>query len=228
MLSGTEIADDVWRVPVRGDLLNVYVIGDVLIDAALPWDAGRLLPWLGGRGLSAHALTHAHPDHMGASHAICERLGLPFWVGARDVPEAEDPGEMTSDFFRLPGLGASLPRNPFSDHVLRALSGPGQRVDRVLGEGDQVAGFTVLDVPGHSRGHVAFWRESDRVLIAGDVCWNFRDKLSLPLATVNSDNAQLRDSARRIAALEPAAVGFGHGPVLRDPARLTALAQSLA
>jgi hydroxyacylglutathione hydrolase len=228
MLTGTEIADDVWMVPVRGDLLNVYVIGDVLIDAAMPWDAGRLLHWLTGRALSAHALTHAHPDHMGASHAICQRLGLPFWVGALDVPAAEDPGVMTPDFFRIPGLGPSLPRNPISDRLLKALSGPGQRVDRALSEGDQVAGFRVLDVPGHSRGHVAFWRESDRVLIAGDVCWNFRGNLTVPLATANSDTAQLRDSVRRIAALEPSVVAFGHGPVLRDPAKLTALAQSLA
>jgi len=27
----------------------------------------------------------------------------------------------------------------------------------------------VLEVPGHSRGHVAYWRESDRALILGDV-----------------------------------------------------------
>jgi hydroxyacylglutathione hydrolase len=227
MLSGTEIADDVWMVPVRKDLLNVYVIGDVLIDAALPWDAGRLLPWLSGRGLAAHALTHAHPDHMGASHAICTRLGLPFWVGANDLPAAEDPGSMTPDFFRVPGIGPSLPRNPLSDRVLRALSGPGQRVDRALDEGDQVGGFTVIDVPGHTRGHIAFWRERDRVLIAGDVLWNFRGLL-VPPAAVNSDTAQLRDSARRIAALEPAVVGFGHGPVLRDPHRLQTFVQSLA
>jgi hydroxyacylglutathione hydrolase len=226
MLSGTEIAEGVWMLPVRGNLLNVYVIGDVLIDAALPWDAGRLLPWLSGRELAAHALTHAHPDHMGASHTICERLGLPFWVGANDRPAAEDPGTMTPDFFRVPGIRPSLPRNPFSDRVLRALSGPGHPVDRMLREGDLVAGFTVIDVPGHTRGHIAFWRQSDRVLITGDVLWNFRG-LSVPPAPVNSDTAQLRDSARRIAALEPAVVGFGHGPVLRDPDRLQTFAQSL-
>ncbi len=44
-----------------------------------------------------------------------------------------------------------------------------RRVDRALAEGDEVAGFRVLDTPGHSPGHVAYWRESDGVLICGDV-----------------------------------------------------------
>ena len=30
----------------------------------------------------AHALTHAHPDHQGASKQVCDTLGVPFWVGA--------------------------------------------------------------------------------------------------------------------------------------------------
>ena len=47
--------------------------------------------------------------------------------------------------------------------------GPPHPVARALVEGDEVAGFTVLEVPGHSPGHVAYWRESDRTLILGDV-----------------------------------------------------------
>jgi hypothetical protein len=46
-------------------------------------------------------------------------------------------------------------------------------VARALTEGDEVAGFTVLDTPGHSPGHVSYWRESDRVLVCGDVMWGY-------------------------------------------------------
>ncbi len=49
---------------------------------------------------------------------------------------------------------------------------PAHRVTRRLREGDEVAGFTVLDVPGHSPGHIALWREADRTLICGDVFFN--------------------------------------------------------
>ena len=54
----------------------------------------------------------------------------------------------------------------------RFWTGPPHPVARALVEGDEVAGFTVLESPGHSRGHVAYWRESDRVLILGDVLNN--------------------------------------------------------
>src|SRR5918999_567156 len=59
-------------------------------------------------------------------------------------------------------------------------TGPGHPVDRRLKEGDEVGGFQVLDVPGHSPGHVAFWRESDRVLILGDVLNNVNITTGIP------------------------------------------------
>jgi hypothetical protein len=43
------------------------------------------------------------------------------------------------------------------------------QVSRTLREGDPVGGFEVLEVPGHSPGALAFWRERDRVLVCGDV-----------------------------------------------------------
>ena len=52
------------------------------------------------------------------------------------------------------------------------MAGPGHKVDRRLAEGDEVAGFQVLEVPGHSAGHLAFWRGSDGVLVLGDVLNN--------------------------------------------------------
>ena len=41
--------------------------------------------------MNAHALTHAHPDHQGASDEVCGKLRIPFWVGAGDVELAERP-----------------------------------------------------------------------------------------------------------------------------------------
>jgi hydroxyacylglutathione hydrolase len=52
----------------------------------------------------------------------------------------------------------------------------GHPVDRVLREGDAVAGFTVLKVSGHTPGHIALWREADGVLLCGDVFFNLPRK----------------------------------------------------
>jgi hydroxyacylglutathione hydrolase len=45
--------------------------------------------------------------------------------------------------------------------------------------------------------------------------------LQEPPSVFTPDPARNRESARRLAALEPELVCFGHGPPLRDPAKLS-------
>jgi glyoxylase-like metal-dependent hydrolase (beta-lactamase superfamily II) len=172
--------------------------------------------------VTAHALTHAHPDHQGATHEVCKRLGIPLWCPENDAAAAERP-----ELIRETQPGALI-----NSVVWRAWAGPGHPVTRRLKEGDEVAGFQVLDTPGHSPGHIVLWRESDRVLIAGDVLNGMNllttiPGLHEPPATFTPDPARNRESIRRVAALEPRVVCFGHGPVFRDPAKLSALAERL-
>ncbi len=70
--------------------------------------------------------------------------------------------------------------HPLNRMIMKYWCGPARHVDRHLNEGDEVAGFKVLDVPGHSPGHIAYWRESDRVLILGDVLNNMDVITGLP------------------------------------------------
>ena len=195
--------------------INVYLVADVLIDAATRQGERRIMRQIGERTVTAHALTHAHPDHQGSSHAICERLGIPLWCGQGDVPAMETPGGVKG--VQTPGWLGRL--------QARYWTGPPHPVARVLKEGDEVAGFTVLETPGHTRGHVSFWRESDRVLIVGDVLNNMNVMTGIPglhepPARSTPDPARNRESARRLAALEPALTCFGHGAPLRDPRKL--------
>jgi glyoxylase-like metal-dependent hydrolase (beta-lactamase superfamily II) len=102
----------------------------------------------------------------------------------------------------------------------RYWTGPAHPVARALKEGDEVAGFTVLETPGHSPGHVAYWRESDRVLILGDVLNNMNVKTGIPglhepPRIFTPDPARNRQSIRRLAELRPALICFGHGAPLR-------------
>jgi glyoxylase-like metal-dependent hydrolase (beta-lactamase superfamily II) len=202
--------------------INVYLMGDVLVDAATRRAGRRILRQLRGRMVAAHALTHAHPDHQGASREVCTTLGIPFWVGERDAEAAEDPRIIEQ-------RQADVRINRLAN---RFWTGPGHPVDRRLVEGEEVAGFTVLDVPGHSEGHVAFWRESDRVLVLGDVLNNMDVMTGLPGLRepkwfFTPDPARNRESIRKLAALEPALACFGHGAPLRDPAALAEFAAGL-
>jgi glyoxylase-like metal-dependent hydrolase (beta-lactamase superfamily II) len=103
----------------------------------------------------------------------------------------------------------------------------------VLHEGDLVAGFRVIHTPGHTPGHCIYFREADRVAIAGDVLANIhflngQPGLREPPPFLSVDVAQNRRSALILAALKPSVVCFGHGPPLRDPSGLEAFAQRLA
>jgi glyoxylase-like metal-dependent hydrolase (beta-lactamase superfamily II) len=210
-----QLAEDVYQL--KGwprNAINVYVIGDVLIDAATRQGEQRIMRQIAGREINAHALTHAHPDHQGASHAICEKLGIPLWCGQGDVPAMETPGAIKSS--QAPGWLNALQQ--------RFWTGPPHPVARALGEGDEVAGFTVLETPGHSVGHVTYWRESDRTMILGDVLNGMNVMTGIrglhePPKIFTPDPPRNRQSARRLAELRPALACFGHGPPLRDPGK---------
>jgi len=219
-----EVAPDVHLITGFPPLaVNCFLVGDVLVDAMGRGDRKRILKALEGRTVAAHALTHAHPDHQGSSHAVCEALGVPLWVHEADADAVRDPGL----------IRARQPSHPINGLMHRMFTGPAHAVDRTIGEGDVVAGFTVLHTPGHSAGHVCFWRESDRVLIAGDVV-NMQHSLLMvprgprePLSFFTPDPETNRASIRRLGELEPAVVCVGHGPVWRDTKRFVEFCRSV-
>lgn len=217
------LAEDVWQISsFPPSSINAYLVGDVLVDAQTRQAKKRILRELRGHAVSAHMLTHAHADHQGASHAVCEELGIPLWVGTRDADAAEEP--------RL--IIERTPSHPIPRLYYAIWHGPGHPVDRTLAEGDDVAGFTVMETPGHSAGHLALWRESDRTLIVGDVLSSIDTITLLPglheaKGFFTADPDENRRSAKRFAELEPELVLFGHGPPLRDPAKFTAFVAAL-
>ena len=92
-----EVADGVWQLtgfPPNG--INEYLLGDVLVDAGAKQGKRQILKDLRGHAVTAHALTHAHPDHQGASKAVCETLDVPFWVGAATPTQPSAPSSSAS------------------------------------------------------------------------------------------------------------------------------------
>ena len=211
------IASDVHRIALLPrDGLNAYLLGDVLVDAGLARSAETILAALGDRTVAEHVATHAHVDHVGGSAQVVERLGLGgVAIGAGDAAAVRTGRAATK-----PGTAGRL---------VARLGGrfTATRVTRELHEGDEVGpGFQVLDAPGHSPGQIVLWRPADRLLIAGDVVTNMFG-LHEPPGALSFDPERNRESARRLAALEPATVAFGHGQVLRDGAALRAYTDGL-
>jgi hydroxyacylglutathione hydrolase len=215
------VAEDVFQIALAPrDGVNAYLLGEIVVDAGTKAAGKRLVKALQGHAVSAHALTHAHADHAGGSKRLVDAFEVPVWVGERDRADVESGRPLNADSWAKPLMGR-LTR-------YRAVA-----VARSLREGDVVGpGFVVLETPGHSPGHVSYWRESDRTLVCGDVLFNMHivstaRGLREPPAIFTPDPGRNRDSARRLAALEPELVLFGHGPPLRDPAVFKAFVDTL-
>ncbi|HKO38929.1 MAG TPA: MBL fold metallo-hydrolase [Solirubrobacterales bacterium] len=217
------LAPGVWRLKeIPAPTINVYLAEDVLVDAGRTWDKRRIFSELEGREISMLALTHVHPDHQGAARDVCEARGVPLACHAEDVDAMEG---------RRPVQEASA-TNPVNRFIAKIWQGPPYKVDRVLQEGDEVAGFRVVHTPGHARGHVVFFRESDRVAICGDVIRNMSYATALPgikepPPVFTYDMTENRRSIRKLAELNPSLILPGHGPAVTDMAAFERFVSSL-
>jgi glyoxylase-like metal-dependent hydrolase (beta-lactamase superfamily II) len=194
----------------------------VLVDSGTRYSARRILRGVHAQPLAAVLLTHAHPDHQGASAAVCSIRDIPLWCGAGDADAVESG--------RNDPLVPDKGRNR---RLARFLAGPAHNVERRLREGDRIGEWVVLETPGVSPGHISLWRESDRVLIVGDVAINQHPILGRPGLYEQpglsvGDPVRNAASLRRLADLRPALAVFGHGRPLRDPEALRGLAASAA
>jgi glyoxylase-like metal-dependent hydrolase (beta-lactamase superfamily II) len=208
------VAEGVWQLAgVPRDVVNIYLAGDVLIDTGTRWAYPRIVRQLGLRRLALVALTHAHPDHQGSARLVCRHRGVPLACHEADVAAVEGHRPMIAH------------PSPLLHRLSRLFGGPPCTVGRVLRDGDRVGDFRVIHAPGHTPGHVFYFRESDRVCLAGDVLANMnvftgRPGLREPPRAFSHDPARNRRSMQALVALRPSVVCLGHGPPLYELAAL--------
>lgn len=217
-----EVAPGVWRVQGFPARCNVYFVRDG--DGVLMYDAGartmvRAVAAAAAQlgGLTRIVLGHGHTDHRGTAPF----LAVPVYCHPDDVIDAEGSGG-----FRYWGEG--LPWLPFGERHLhlffhrRFWDGGPVKIAGTVQEGDDVAGFRVVHVPGHAPGLIALLRESDGVALTSDLFYSI-DTLSrdcaprVPIHGYNHATPQAIESIRKLAALEPRVCLPGHGdPVTGD------------
>jgi hydroxyacylglutathione hydrolase len=170
-------------------------------------------------GIRRLVLGHGHTDHRGVAPA----LGVPVLCHPDEVQDAEGSGGFR---YWPPGLaGLPAPMRPLHKLLHRyAWDGGPVKIADTLEEGEEVAGFRVVHLPGHAPGLIALWRESDRLALSSD-CFYTLDLLGrdcaahLPYSVYNFDTEQARASIRKLAALEPAAAWPGHAKAVTGDVR---------
>ncbi len=215
-----------------------------LIDAALPFSASHIKNWAEKNFLRApHALvlTHGHFDHVGAAKELAEAWDVPVYAHPLEFPYLKGESEYPAPDWKagggmMPLLSPALPRGPVDlGGRLRALPMEGEDL-RVA----ELPGWTLLHTPGHTAGHVSFFRESDGTLLVGDAFCTTKPEsffagsltqpaeLHGPPAYFTSDWSAAGQSVRKLAALRPATVAPGHGKPLAGPEVPAALAKLAA
>jgi glyoxylase-like metal-dependent hydrolase (beta-lactamase superfamily II) len=198
----------------------------VLIDAGLPGSAGKIKQHaeeLFGTNNPPQAilLTHGHFDHVGALQgmldlypgvfAYAHPLELPYLTGQSAYP----PPDPTVGGGLMAYLSFSYPKHAYDF---------GGRVQALPADGTvpSLPGWRWVATPGHTFGHVSFFREAGKVLVAGDAFTTVKGESGWatytqkqivhgPPAYFTPDWDAARESVRQLAALQPEVAATGHG-----------------
>jgi hydroxyacylglutathione hydrolase len=220
------VAPGVWIIrggfPAR--LMNVFLLEDdggvTVFDGGIR-EMGPLVAAAGARlgGIKRVVLGHADADHRGAVPA----LGAPVYCH----PAEQEAAASTSPYRHYwdPGKLGPHGRAVLWNRLLPSWDGGPLETAGTVTEGDEVAGFRVIELPGHAPGQIGLFRDSDRVALVTDCFYvldaqtGIKRPAQVPHPAFNVDTDQARESIAKLAALEPAEVWPGHlGPV-RDNVR---------
>jgi glyoxylase-like metal-dependent hydrolase (beta-lactamase superfamily II) len=212
-----------------------------LIDAAIPFSVAMIRSWAEKnfkRVPNAIILTHGHFDHVGAARDLADHWNVPVYAHPLEHPYLTGQKE-----YPKPNVGAGgglmtllsplYPRSPVDlKDRLRALPEGGS--PSLVPE---LPGWEIIHTPGHTPGHVSFFRRDDRTLLAGDAFCTTKPEsffeaalvqqpeLHGPPAYFTQDWNQARASVQRLASLDPAIVAPGHGKPMAGAGVAEALRQ---
>jgi glyoxylase-like metal-dependent hydrolase (beta-lactamase superfamily II) len=133
---------------------------------------------------------------------------------------AESPASLR-DYFDLQKLRPYA--RPFYDRILPVWDGGAVEIAGTVSEGDDVAGFRVIELSGHAPGLIGLYRESDGLALVSDTVYTLDPQTGrkgaprIPHPAFDQDIERTRGSIHRLADIGPRIVWAGHAdPVTGD------------
>ena len=226
-------------------MVNVYFIGPanaedrewVLIDAGMTGSAEQIIRaaearFGPGSRPSNIILTHGHFDHVGALEILAKRWETPIFAHPMELPYLQGrssyaPPDPSVGGGLISALSWTFPRGPIN---------PGERI-KPLPADESVPGLADwrwVFTPGHTPGHIALFRNSDRTLIAGDAFVTTKQECAMavmaqrremhgPPMYFTPDWKSAAKSVATLANLEPEIAATGHGEPFRGQSMRTEL-----
>jgi glyoxylase-like metal-dependent hydrolase (beta-lactamase superfamily II) len=220
---------------IRGGMprvMNVYLIEDeggvTVFDAGVRGMHKAILKEAGPLGgVKRLLLGHSHTDHRGSAPELAA-TGVPIHCHEAELGDAEGDGGM--HYFHLEQL--KTPVRQFMRHsLLKTWDGGPTPIEGTVVEGDEIAGFQVIHLPGHAPGLIGLYRERDGLVLSSDAIYTInpltgrRGAPRIPLAAFNLDTEMAQASALKLSALAPKTVWPGHADAMTEdvPAALDEL-----
>lgn len=183
---------------------NTSVISDkaghaIIVDPGCYEDADQkqLTDYIFAERLNVMAIvnTHCHIDHVLGNEAMKAKYGVNLWV----------PTNEKEVLNAIPAYARSY---GFADYREAT-------VDHWFKEGQMTFGtmtFDVMEVPGHSPGHMVFYHAGEKLLIGGDVL--FRESIGRTDLPGGNHEDLIRNIKEKVYRLpDEVTVYPGHGPV---------------
>jgi glyoxylase-like metal-dependent hydrolase (beta-lactamase superfamily II) len=205
-----------------------------LIDSALPMSAGLIRSWAKAHFSGppkAIVLSHGHFDHVSEAVTLADEWQVPIYAhpaegpyltGQRKYP-APNPGAGGGMMSYLSPL---LPKGPVDlSGRLRLLPETSDESFRL----DELPGWQILHTPGHTPGHISFFRAGDRVLLPADAFCTTKPEsffkaaisqpgeLHGPPSYFTADWNLAKASVQYLSSLDPLVIAPGHGRPISGP-----------
>lgn len=183
--------------------------GELIIDTGARGSETALHAGLDALGSSTDRvlITHAHIDHWGLATSLAERV-------------LAHPGVRPTFEF----MEGRTRRDPRANRMVEAFAGfmdlmTGIPEIEPINEGERIGDWEILYTPGHDLGHVCLFRESDGVLLCGDVLLPGFTPNVQPAADGSDALADYLTALRRLGAMPITLVLPAHGEAYTDAAQ---------